>query len=131
MFTVIENKTSIFSKRQVYLKGVGDNLKVKFRGRNLDIKNEKETKREFLITWNGYLIEVNPYQKEYSSGKQKLKYEAYCVNPMGSWIVNTITCNTISEGVQECFDNISLDIDDLKSDYDEIGQWLEKVKEFI
>ena len=54
-----------------------------------------------------------------------------CVNPMGCYIVNTTTHNTISEGVQECFNNISLDVDDMKSDYDELGEWLELLKDYL
>lgn len=110
-------------------------MKIKFKGKTLDIKNEANSKKEFNANWNGYIIEVTPYEKEYSyhSGKekQKQKYEGYCVNPMGSWICDCTTHTTISEAVQECFNNISSDIDDMKSQYDEIGEWLEKVKEYI
>lgn len=107
-------------------------MKVKFKGKALTVNNESSSKKEFNAKWNGYTIEVSPYEIDYySNGKQKMRYEAYCVNPMGSWIVNTTTHNTISEGVQECFNNIALDIDDMKSEYDEIGEWLELVKEYI
>ena len=107
-------------------------MRVKFKGKTLDIKNEANSKKEFSITWNGYVVEVSPYEKEYySNGKQKQKYEGYCVNPLGSWICENITHDTISAAVQECFDNISGDIDDLKSEYDEIGEWLEMVKDYL
>lgn len=107
-------------------------MRVKFKGKTLDIKNEAKTKKEFNATWNGYVIEVTPYDMEYySNGKRKLKYDGYCVNPMGSWLCESVTHNTISEAVQECFDNIASDIDDLKSNYDEIGEWLELVKEYV
>lgn len=107
-------------------------MRIKFKNRTLDVKNEANTKKEFNATWNGYTIEVTPYNTHYSSsGGRKLKYEACCVNPLGFWICDSITCNTISEGVQECFDSISRDIDDLKSDYDEIGELLELLKDYI
>lgn len=110
-------------------------MRVKFKGKTLNIKNEKDSKKEFYANWNGYVIEVTPYEKEYSyingREKQKQKYDGYCVNPLGSWICESVTHNNISEAVQECFNNISLDIDDLKSQYDEIGEWLEKAKEYL
>lgn len=110
-------------------------MRVKFKGKTLDIKNEANSKKDFNVNWNGYVVEVTPYEKEYSysSGKekQKQKYEGYCVDPMGNWICDSVTHNTISEAVQECFDNIASDIDDLKSEYDEIGEWLEKVKDYL
>lgn len=110
----------------------GDKIRVKFRNKTLDIKNESNTKKEFTAIWNGYTIEVTPYDTQYfSDASRKLKYEAYCVNPLGLWICDCVTCNTISEGVQMCFDIISSDIDDLKSNYDEIGECLEMVKDYI
>ena len=107
-------------------------MKVKFKDKTIDIKNESKSKSEFTANWNGYTIEISPYETHLSSnGSRKLKYEAYCVNPLGSWICNSTTHNKISEGLQECFDNIELDIDDLKSDYDEIGECLELLKDYI
>ena len=107
-------------------------MRVKFRNKTLNVENKSESKKEFYAAWNGYTIEVTPYETEYySSGSRKLKYEAMCVNPMGCYIVNTTTHNTISEGVQECFNNISLDVDDMKSDYDELGEWLELLKDYL
>ena len=111
-------------------------MKVNFKGKILNIKNESNSRKEFNANWNGYVIEVIPYEKEYCSyfnGKerQKQKYEGYCVNPLGSWICDSVSCNSISEAVQECFDNIARDIDDLKSEYDELGECLEKVKKYL
>ena len=107
-------------------------MRIKFKGKTLNIKNESNSKKEFNANWNGYAIEVTPYETHFSSdGKRKLKYEAYCVNPLGSWICDATTHNIISEGVQECFDNISLDIEDLKSDYEEIGECLKLLKDYI
>lgn len=107
-------------------------MKVKFKGKTLDIKNESNSKKEFNTNWNGYSIEVIPYETYYNNkGENKIKYEAYCVNPLGSWICDAITHNTILEGVQECFNNIAEDIDDLKSIYDEIGEWLALVKDYL
>ena len=107
-------------------------IKVNFRGKSLDVKNESNSKKEFIANWNGYTIEISPFETHISSnGSRKLKYEAYCVNPLGSWICNSTTHNKISEGLQECFDNIESDIDDLKSDYDELNECLELLKEYI
>jgi hypothetical protein len=108
-------------------------IKVKFKDKTLDIKNESESKKEFVAHWNGYTIEVSPYETHISSNglSRKLKYEAYCVNPLGFWICDSTTHDKISEGVQECFNNIETDIDDLKSTYDEIGEWLKLVKDYI
>ena len=107
-------------------------MKVKFRDKNIDIKNESHSRSDFVANWNGYTIEISPFETHFSSnGSRKLKYESYCVNPLGSYICNSTTHNKISEGLQECFDNISTDIDDLKSDYDEIGEWLELLKDYI
>jgi hypothetical protein len=110
----------------------GGIMKVKFKGKTLDIKNESSKKSEFYANWNGYTIEVNKYDIHYfDNGSQKIKYEGYCVNPLGSCICDCVTHNKISEAVQDCFDNIALDIDDLKSTYDEIGEWLNLVKEWL
>lgn len=107
-------------------------MKVDFRGKKLDIKNELNSKKGFYTTWNGYIIEVNPYETHYySNGSKKLKYEGYCTNFLGSCICDAVTYNTISEAVQDCFNNIAIDIDNLKSEYDEIGRCLEMVKEYL
>lgn len=107
-------------------------MRVKFKEMSLEIKNESSKRSEFNAKWNGYSIEVTPFETHYNSnGKQKLKYEATCINPLGDWICDCTVCDTISSGVQECFKNISIDIDDLKSQYDEIGQWLEKVRDYL
>lgn len=107
-------------------------MKVNFRGKKLDIKNEKDSKKEFLANWNRFTIEILPYETHYSSdGKRKLKYEGYCINGLGSCLCDATTHNTISEALQECFDNISIDIDDLKSQYDEISEYIELLKDYI
>jgi len=107
-------------------------MKIKFKNKTLDIKNESNSRREFYANWNGYNIEISPYETHIDSkGSRKLKYESYCVNPLGSWICNSTTHNNISEGLQECFNNIEIDIDDMKSNYDEIGEILELLKDYI
>jgi bacterioferritin-associated ferredoxin len=107
-------------------------LKVDFRGKKLDIKNELNSKKGFYTAWNGYIVEVNPYETHYNSdGSKKLKYEGYCTNFLGDCICDAVTHNTISEAVQDCFNNIAIDIDDLKSEYDEIGECLKLIKEYL
>lgn len=107
-------------------------MRIKFKGKTIEVKNETTSRKNFNTQWNGYTIEVTPYETHYySNGKQKLKYEAYCINPMGAWICDTITVNTITEGVQECFNNIAIDIDDLKANYEEIGECLKMVEMYI
>jgi len=75
-------------------------MKIKFKGKTLDLKNESDFKRDFIANWNGYIIEVNPYETHYrSNGSQKTKYEGYCTNFLGSCICDGVTHNTISEAV--------------------------------
>ena len=42
-------------------------IKVKFKEKTIDIKNESNSKKEFLANWNGYTIEILPYETHLSS----------------------------------------------------------------
>ena len=46
-------------------------MKVNFRGEKIDIKNEKNSKKEFSANWNRFSIEIVPYETYYfSDGKE-------------------------------------------------------------
>lgn len=110
-------------------------MKIKFKNKILDVKNESNSKKDFFAEWNGYTIEIFKTKEIWVLKKQDIqnnkKYEGICINPLGYWICDCITGEALKSVLQECFDNIAGDIDDMKSNYDELGQWLELVKEYL
>lgn len=102
------------------------NIKVEFRNLKLNIKNEKDSKSDFVTVWNGYNIEIYPY-KQNINNKTVTKYEANCVNALGSWIVNGGVYENKNVALQDIFDNISSDIDDLESQKQELEEILDKL----
>ena len=107
-------------------------MEIKFRNKKLNIKNKNNTRANFLTHWNGYVIEITPYDTSYySDGSRKLNYEAYCIDTFGNFIYNNTQCNSISEGLQDCFDCISEDIDKIKNQKQQIERILENVKDWL
>lgn len=101
------------------------NIKVEFKNTKLNIKNDKDSKSEFEAVWNGYTIEIYPYKQKINN-KTVTKYEANCVNTLGSWIVNGGVYENKSAALQDIFDNISSDIEDLESEKQELEEILNK-----
>ena len=76
--------------------------------------------------------------KEYSRDKEYIRRNKYCAmvrNPFGSYIVLGHTDSTIKKCLQECVNNIEIDVDALKNrledgdiseeDRDELEYWAE------
>ena len=99
-------------------------MRVKLKGKTLNIENQSSSISEFYTEWNGYTIEMYPYKHEVKSvwnQKPEIKkgYEVFVITYTGSYIVNGAEYKTKSEALQEAFDNINLDIDELKENYHE------------
>ena len=78
-------------------------MKIKFRGKTLDIQNENiESPRKcFYTTWNYFEINVS------KCGKY---YESIVTSPLDDLLVEYASYKTMKEAVQDAFDNIELDI---------------------
>ena len=78
-------------------------MKIKFRGKTLDIQNEdtKNSKKYFCATWNYFEINIS------KCGKY---YESIVTSPLGDLLVEDASYKTMKEAVQDAFDNIELDI---------------------
>ena len=78
-------------------------MKIKFRGKTLDVQNEdiKNPRKCFYITWNYFEINVS------KCGKY---YESIVTSPLGDLLVRHSSYKTMKEAVQDAFDNIELDI---------------------
>ena len=78
-------------------------MKIKFRGKTLDIQNENiESPRKcFYTTWNYFEINIS------KCGKY---YESIVTSPLGDLLVRHSSYKTMKEAVQDAFDNIELDI---------------------
>jgi hypothetical protein len=96
-----------------------------FRCKKIPVENSNANKKEFYGHWNGYTIEIYRYKKQ---------YEVSCWNGLGGCICDTVICKNITHGLQEAFNNISVDIDDLvenEKDDKEITYWLDMVRKYI
>ena len=78
-------------------------MKIKFRGKTLDVQNEdiKNPRKCFYTTWNYFEINVS------KCGKY---YESIVTSPLGDLLVRHSSYKTMKEAVQDAFDNIELDI---------------------
>ena len=78
-------------------------MKIKFRGKTLDVQNEdiKNPRKCFYTTWNYFEINVSKCG-EY--------YESIVTSPLGDLLVRHSSYKTMKEAVQDAFDNIELDI---------------------
>lgn len=105
-------------------------MKVRFKNKNINIKNELETRADFVGLWNGYTIEVHPsYIEHYSNGRKKTMYEAYVSNPMGYSM--SFEGEKISTCAQEIFEWIEADIEDLHEAYKELKVAIENLKDYL
>ena len=79
-------------------------MKIKFRGKTLDIQNENiESPRKcFYITWNYFEVDVSKYDNKC--------YESIVTSPLGEMLVARTLYKTMKEAVQDAFNNIELDI---------------------
>jgi hypothetical protein len=97
--------------------------KVNLRGCKVELENKSLNDKEFYAIWNGYTIEIN---------KNKKQYETMCWNGLGCIICDGVICKNITQGLQEAFNNISVDIDDMiENDDEEIKYWLDQVINYI
>ena len=78
-------------------------MKIKFRGKTLDIQNEdiKNPKKCFCATWNYFEINIS------KCGKY---YESIVTSPLGELLVEDASYKTMKEAVQDAFNNIEFDI---------------------
>lgn len=93
-------------------------MKVKWNDQVINVQNQADNpSKDFFCVWNGYTIEIilDEWVKRYY---KKKSYRVACSTPVGGYIVDGI-CNSIKEGLQECFDNIDYPlktIDDYEND---------------
>lgn len=115
-------------------------MRVKFRGKTLNINNELNNSNEFYSDWNYYTIEIlkndrNNYRDNYRYKEHK--YYVVVSSPLGHCIVDGCEAATKSKCLQEAFDNIDIDLREmentvseqyqLKQDYGE--EFLEDIEE--
>lgn len=81
---------------------------VKYNNQKYNITNTENKKQNFYAIWNDYTIWI---QKEY-------KDEYYCqvINPYGSYNVDGYFRGTLSQVLQECFDNIDIPLLDINNE---------------
>lgn len=97
------------------------NMKIKFRGKTLDIRNENietsKTKKYFDVWWNYFKISV--------IRNRTFCYESVVTNPFGEVIVFYKEYKTMKEAVQDAFNNIELDITEKEAMLTERNQLLQ------
>lgn len=78
-------------------------MKIKFRGKTLDIQNEniESPRKRFYTTWNYFEVDVS------KCGKY---YESIVTSPLGELLVEDASYKTMKEAVQDAFSNIEFDI---------------------
>lgn len=117
-------------------------MRVKFRGKTLDIKNESKKRNEFYSKWNHYDIEIfqNKYHSFDDHGEYWKAHRFYAVVscPMGSTIVDGSEAPTQTECLQIAFDNIDIDLKEKedviknKAQYDnEEINWVEEIEYWL
>lgn len=87
-------------------------MKIKFRGKTLNITNELKGRRDFLCHWNMYIVEIEKID-------DFEPYLSYSVSRNDMFIeTNDLSAKThkLSEVVQTCFDLIDDDIDDMEEE---------------
>lgn len=109
-------------------------MKVKFRGKTLNIKNESDKCNEFYAEWNGYSIKVIENEKSFFNYNEEHyknnKYDLEVINPLGIYIViNYLYFKTISESLQCAFDNIDLDLKEMEEVKNKRDRLIEKYGE--
>lgn len=115
-------------------------MRVKFRGKTLDIKNESKKRNEFYSKWNYYDIEIfqNKYPKVGGDREYWKAHRFYvCVScPMGSTIVDGSEALTQTKCLQIAFDNIDFDLKEKedtvinKTQYDD-AEWIEEIEYWL
>lgn len=115
-------------------------MRVKFRGKTLDIKNESNKRNEFYSKWNHYDVEIfqNAYSRVGDNGEYWKSHRFYvCVScPMGSTIVDGSEAPTQTKCLQIAFDNIDLDLKEKenavknKTQYDD-ADWIEEIEYWL
>lgn len=118
-------------------------MRVKFRGKTIDISNQSSKKNEFFSEWNYFTINILENDKMYYRGKMQYwkehRYYVIVQNPMGSCIVDGAEASTQSKCLQIAFDNIDSDLLDMESmvtnkdaqemeDVKEVEDWLSRMK---
>lgn len=78
-------------------------MKIKFKGKTLDVKNEdtENPRKCFYTTWNYFEINIS------KCGKY---YESIVTSPLGEMLVGYASYKTMKEAVQDAFNNIEFDI---------------------
>lgn len=123
-------------------------MRVRFRERTLNIKNQSNKKNEFYAEWNYFIIEIFQNDRRFYVDKERYKEHRYyvCVsNPMGCCIVDGSEYSTQSKCLQCAFDNIDSDLremefmvskrneliedgEETKEDIEETEYWLRKMQ---
>lgn len=94
-------------------------MKIKFKGKTLDIKNEEteNPKKCFCATWNYFEIDI--------TRESPACYESIVTSPLGEMLVGYASYKTMKEAVQDAFNNIELDITEKEAMLTERNQLLQ------
>lgn len=79
-------------------------MKIKFKGKTLNIENEEteNSKKHFHVLWNYFEIDIT---KESSAC-----YKSLVTSPLGESLVYYASYKTMKEAIRDAFNNIELDI---------------------
>lgn len=101
-------------------------MRVKWNGQTINVENWENKKNSFYSQWNDYSIST---VKERLHGWSKDGIDAWyiqCIDPRGSYIYDGYFKNkdgsyggTLSQVLQDCFDNIGYPLVDVNEGYDE------------
>ncbi|RFZ78289.1 hypothetical protein DS742_14345 [Lacrimispora amygdalina] len=115
-------------------------MRVKFRGKTLNIKNNSKKRNEFCANWNHYDIEVfeNDYRNVGDHGEYWKAHRFYvcATEPMGSTIVDGSEAPTQTKCLQIAFDNIDFDLKEKeevvnqKTQYDD-SDWVDEIEYWL
>lgn len=115
-------------------------MRVKFRGKTLNIEDKSKKRNEFYSNWNNYDIEIfqNEYPKIGDHGEYWKAHRFYVVVscPIGSTIVDGSEAPTQAKCLQIAFDNIDFDLKEKedavknKTRYDE-AEWIEEIEYWL
>lgn len=94
-------------------------MKIKFKGKTLDIKNEEteNPKKHFYVLWNYFEIDI--------TRESPACYESFVISPLGEMLVGHASYKTMKEAVQDAFNNIELDITEKEAMLTERNQLLQ------
>ena len=105
----------------------GDNIRIKWNGKAIDVQSNVHSKTSFETVWNDYTIVVK-LDEWLRRNFKKTCYDAWCYTPSGDAIVNGASYPSIRAAVQDCFDNIGYPLMMSENEFDSLISWYEDME---